>query len=119
MWFKQCVQYKNVEVPVYHCHIQYLIPIEVSQNVYFMESISCLLLLILCSIQLNNMFLNYDGDVFNQEYSTLRGSSGQLPLREKNSNVPGESPVSSKRKRDNKVQFTISHWQEYWMVIFL
>ncbi|KAK3859893.1 hypothetical protein Pcinc_034023 [Petrolisthes cinctipes] len=37
-----------------------------------------------------------------KEYSSLRGNSGQLPLKEKNSNVPGESPVSTKRKRDIK-----------------
>nr|XP_053626212.1 ATP-dependent DNA helicase PIF1-like [Cherax quadricarinatus] len=37
-----------------------------------------------------------------QEFETVRNNKGHRILKERNGNVPGESPVSSKRKRDEK-----------------
>ncbi|XP_042860576.1 ATP-dependent DNA helicase PIF1-like isoform X2 [Penaeus japonicus] len=36
------------------------------------------------------------------EYETVRKNGGKMPLKERASNVPDASPVSSKRKRDSK-----------------
>ncbi|XP_076042584.1 ATP-dependent DNA helicase PIF1-like isoform X2 [Oratosquilla oratoria] len=37
-----------------------------------------------------------------QEYESVRKAKGRVPLQEKNLNIPGASPVSSKRKREGK-----------------
>ncbi|XP_069948280.1 ATP-dependent DNA helicase PIF1 isoform X2 [Cherax quadricarinatus] len=37
-----------------------------------------------------------------KEFETVRNNKGHRILKERNGNVPGESPVSSKRKRDEK-----------------
>ncbi|KAG7162153.1 ATP-dependent DNA helicase PIF1-like 1 [Homarus americanus] len=39
-----------------------------------------------------------------KEYETVRSNNGRMPLKERNGNVPGASPVSSKRKMDKEVQ---------------
>ncbi|XP_042234134.1 ATP-dependent DNA helicase PIF1-like isoform X3 [Homarus americanus] len=37
-----------------------------------------------------------------KEYETVRSNNGRMPLKERNGNVPGASPVSSKRKMDKE-----------------